>query len=119
MPRRTLFVSLALAALLAVAGSASAQTGPEGQSQVPSVVNELTSPNPNFVHALSVVLVFGTGLLAALFWGLSKVITAFRSDVGNASAIRAEVASLADRVEALERSMGSPVGVGDQSGRSL
>src|SRR5206468_9636932 len=68
----------------------------------PNVVQEFITPGPHMVNLIAVVLIFGTALISSLAWGLSKIIGALRNDVGNATAIRAEVVALEQRVAALE-----------------
>lgn len=56
---------------------------------------------------LAVILIFGTGFVAALLWGLSAIVRAFRDDPASAAAVRADVAALEQRVAALEQALGA------------
>lgn len=59
-------------------------------------------------QALAVVLIFGTGFIAALFWGISTVVRAMRGDSSEAQVLRVEVAALEDRLAALEQAVMTP-----------
>ena len=54
---------------------------------------------------VATLLIFGTGFIAALCWGLSIVVRALRSNVDNAAELRDEIALLEDRIQALEQSV--------------
>jgi hypothetical protein len=51
---------------------------------------------------LAIILIFGTGFVASLLWGLGAVIASLRQDVPNGERLRGEIAALEERVAALE-----------------
>jgi hypothetical protein len=91
---------------------ASAQEGGSGSQQVLDQINRLKIEN------LSVILIFGTGFVAALLWGLGTVVRAFREDVGSATELRTQMAALEQRVSVLEQAVGGYVAAGDQRGHA-
>jgi hypothetical protein len=59
---------------------------------------------------LVTLLIFGTGFLAALLWGLGTVVRAFRCDAGNSAAIRSDLAAMERRLAVLERQVAAVAG---------
>ncbi len=58
---------------------------------------------------LTILLIFGTGFVAALLHGVASVIVSMRKDVPNGARLRNEIAALEDRVATLEQAAGLPV----------
>jgi hypothetical protein len=81
-------------------GRATAQHGPFTLERRAAALERLRTLT---LQELSVLLVFATGLLAALLWGTSTLVRAFRCDAKDAAGLRADLAVLEDRVQALER----------------
>jgi len=67
---------------------------------------------------ISVLLIFGTGLVSALCWGIGWIISCSRTGGADIEAIRDEVSVLSSRVAALEQAVGSPIGQGSESAMS-
>jgi hypothetical protein len=63
---------------------------------------------------LAVLLIFGTGFVAALCWGVSAVVAAFRHDAGSAAGLRDALGALEERVASLERISGSRAPAADE-----
>ena len=62
-----------------------------------------------------VLLIFGTGMVAALCWGIGWIISCFRASGSDDRILREEIAALEARVAALEQTVGSPLAVGSDS----
>jgi hypothetical protein len=88
-----------------------AQAAPEGSEGVLRQLNSIDH------GTLSVLMIFGTGLVASLCWGIGWIISCSRQSHADAEDVRDEVAALEARVAAIEQALGSPVGAGpDRSG---
>jgi len=61
---------------------------------------------------LSVLMIFGTGLVASLCWGIGWIISCSRSSRADAERFHEDVAALESRVAAIEQALGSPVAAG-------
>jgi hypothetical protein len=64
----------------------------------------MESIQPN-MGILPLILIFGTGFVAAVLWGLSCLISALRGDGGDAAQLRDHVAALEHRVASLEQAV--------------
>jgi hypothetical protein len=107
---RPLFL-LALPTLLLPAKISFAQTASEGSE---GIIRQINSIDPG---TLSVLMIFGTGLVASLCWGIGWIISCSRQNRVDAESVRDEVAALEARVAAIEQALGSPVGASlDQPG---
>jgi hypothetical protein len=102
---RTVFL-LTLATLLLPTNCLLAQESPAGNE---GIIRQLNSVDHG---TLSVLMIFGTGLVASLCWGVGWIISCSRQNRADAGSVRDEVAALENRVAAIEHSLGSPVGAG-------
>ena len=97
---------IALAALLNPTVHLLAQDSPGADG---GVIGQLNSIDRG---TLSALMIFGTGLVASLCWGIGWIISCLRQSGSNADSVREEVAALETRVAAIEQALGSPVGAG-------
>ncbi len=71
--------------------------------------------SPPQLNWITMLLIFGTGLVAALCWGIGWIISCFRAGGSDDRNLREEMAALEARVAALEQTVGSPVAVSSDS----
>lgn len=83
-------------------------------AQAASEASEAIIPQLNSIDhgTLSVLMIFGTGLVASLCWGIGWIISCSRQSHKDAEGVRDEAAALEARVAAIEQALGSPVGAG-------
>jgi hypothetical protein len=102
---------IALATLLIPSGCSADQAARETSEGIIPQLNSIDH------GTLSVLMIFGTGLLASLCWGIGWIISCSRQGHADADGVRDEVAALEARVAAIEQAVASPVGAGaDRSG---
>lgn len=102
---------IALATLLIPNKCLPAQAAPEASEAIIPQLNSIDH------GTLSVLMIFGTGLVASLCWGIGWIISCSRQSHADAEGVRDAVAALEGRVAAIEQALGSPVGAGsDRSG---
>lgn len=71
--------------------------------------------SPAQLNWITVLLIFGTGLVAALCWGIGWIISCFRASGSDDRNLREGMAALEARVAALEQAVGSAVAVSSAS----
>lgn len=103
---------LALATLLLPGNCVFAQVAPDESE---GIIRQLNSIDHG---TLSVLMIFGTGLVASLCWGVGWIISCSRQNRADAESVRDEVAALETRVAAIEQALGSPVGAGPDGSAS-
>ena len=103
---------IALAALLTPTVYLLAQDAPDAGE---GVIRQLNSIDRG---TLSALMIFGTGLVASLCWGIGWIISCLRQSGSNAEGVREEVAALEARVAAIEQALGSPVVAGSDRSAS-
>ena len=106
---RSLFVFLLASSAVLVSGD---WLMAQSESTQHGVVQQLNSLDH---RTLAVLLIFGTGLVATLCWGVGWIVSCSRGSHASEQSLRAEVEALGARVWALEQTVGSPASVGDAS----
>lgn len=97
----TVILGAVLALLVFFPGAAAAQESTPDAGEVIRNLNSIDSGH------LALFLIFGTGFIASVLWGVARVISAFRQDLPNGDVLLAKVAMLESRLEALEQALGA------------
>jgi hypothetical protein len=100
---------VSLLAVAAILTPATALFGQDASESGDGIIRQLNSIDHG---TLSVLMIFGTGLVASLCWGLGWIISCSRQNRVDDESMRDELASLEARVAAIEQALSSPVGAG-------
>ena len=101
MTRFRVIEGLIGAALVLLSGALQAQDASGGAGGMIREIGRLGEGH------IAIFLIFGTGFVASLLWGIGAVISSLRQDVPNGERLRDEMAALEQRVATLEKSLGA------------